>query len=146
MAQITTAMMLARDVKQYVNSITSVSHSFSPTVIAATVTNGDRILLMTLPANAKVVGAALKLTGTSAATAIAHLQLIEPTSNAIFLTPTSGAAAAPSVAFATIMSQPHLPLTSVTGTRDLEIVVASGTISVTNGMVWYADVQYAFTP
>ncbi len=146
MAQITTAALAARDVKNYVGSITSVSHSFSPTVIAATVTNADRVLVMTLPANSKIIGASLKLTGTSAVTAIAHLQVIEPTGNAIFLTPTSGAPAAPSVALATLMTQPHLPITSVTTTRDVEIVCATGSLSVTNGLLWYIDVQYAFYP
>ena len=146
MALITSACMLPRDVKQYVGALTSLSHSFSPTVISATVTNGDRILIAELPANAKIVGGALKLTGTSAATAIAHLQVVEPTGNAIFLSPTSGAPAAPSIALATLLTQPHLPITSVTGTRTLEIVVASGTISITNGMVWYVDAVYAYTP
>lgn len=146
MALITSVCLLPRDTKQYVGAITAISHSFSPTGISATVTNGDRVLIAELPANAKIIGGALKLTGTSGATAIAHLQVVEPTGNAIFLSPTSGAAAAPSIALATLLTQPHLPISSVTGTRTLEIVVASGSLSVTNGLMWYVDVQYAFTP
>lgn len=149
MAQITTAMLQARDVKQYTGAITPISMQFSPTVIAATVTNADRILIATLPANAKIIGASLKMIGTSGVTAIAHLQTTEPTGNSIPLTPTSGAPAAPSVALATLMTQPHLPTTgalSTTGTRDLEIVCATGSLSVTNGLLWYVDVQYAFIP
>ena len=146
MAQITTAALATRDTKQMVGSFTNVSHSFSPTVISATVTNADRVLIMTLPANSKIVGGSLKLTGTSAATAIAHLQVLEPTSNTISLTPTSGAAAAPSIALTTLMTLPHLPITSVTGTRDVELVCATGTLSITNGLLWYVDIQYAPHP
>lgn len=146
MAQITTAMLLARNTKQYVGALTTINHSFSPTVISATVTNADRILIATLPANAKIIGASMRLTGTSAATAIASLQITEPTGNAIVLTPTSGAPAAPSIALEAMMTKPHSPITSVTATRDLEIVCSTGTISVTNGMVWYVDCTYSFYP
>ena len=150
MAQITTAMLLARDVKQYTNSITNIFNTFSPTVISATVTNGDRVLIATLPANAKIVGASIQLLGTSAVTGIVHLQTTEPTGNTIALTPTSGAPAAPSVALATMMTQPHVGRVtgtlSVTGTRDLELVVASGSLSVTNGLIWSVECQYAFFP
>lgn len=146
MAQITTAAIASRDLKVYVGAITPFYYSFSPTVIAATVTNGDRILIATLPANSRIVGGALRITGTSAATAIVSLQVVEPTSNVIVLSPTSGAASAPSVAFATLTTAPHSPITSVTGTRDLEIVCSTGTISVTNGLLWIVEAQFAFYP
>lgn len=149
MAQITTVALQSRDVKQYVGAVTPLNLAFSPTLIAATVTNGDRILIATLPANAKIVGCSLKLTGTSGLTAIAHLQTTEPTANNIFLTPTSGAAAAPSIALATMMTLPHentLASLNTTGTRDLELVCATGSLSITNGLLWYISAQYAFFP
>lgn len=143
MAQITTVAMLARDIKNMTNSFTSLSMSFSPTLIAATVTNADRILIATLPANAKIVGATVKLTGTSGVTALAALQVVEPTGNVVFLSATT---LTPSVAISVVMTQGHVPITSVTATRDLEIVCATGSISVTNGLLWYVDCQYAFYP
>jgi len=146
MAQITTAALQPRDTKVFVGGITPINHSFSPTVISATVTNGDRILIATLPANSKIIGGSMRLTGTSGATAIAHLQVVGPTGDAISLSPTTGAPAAPSVALSTLMTLPHSPVSSVTGTRSLEIVCVSGSISVTNGMVWYVDAQYQYYP
>lgn len=150
MAQITTVALAPRDVKQYVNSFTNVSMTFSPTQLTATVTNLDRILIATLPSNAKIIGAQVRVIGTSGLTSITHLQTTEPTGNTIFLTPTSGASAAPSIALVALMNSPHSHATlgtlSTTGTRDLELVVATGSFSATNGLVVVVDAQYAFYP
>lgn len=143
MAQITTAALIAANVKNFIGNFGYVQGSFSPTVIAATVTNTDRILLATLPANAKIIGASLRLTGTSAVTAIAGLQVVEPTGNVIFL---SVSTLTPSVAIGVVMTQPHSPITSTTATRDLEIVCATGSISVTNGLLWVWECDYARFP
>lgn len=144
MAQITTVGKASAI--NFVGAFGYVVGSFQATDLAATVTNGDRIKLCTIPANCKVIGASLRLTGTSAVTAIAHMQVVGPTGDAIALTPTSGAPAAPSIALATVMTLPHSPITSVTGTRDLEIVCATGTLSATNGLVWYWEADLARFP
>lgn len=144
MAQITTIALAARDVKQYVGAFTNVSAIFNPTALAAAVTNGDRIKLFSLPANAKIVGAQIRLTGTSAITGIVNLRVLEPTSNSIELTATTST---PSVAFAAVMNNPHSPITSTTGTRDIELVVQTGTFSNTTASAQLiVDVQYAFYP
>lgn len=149
MAQISGAGVTTSDIKVATgNSISSVIRTFSPTVIAATVTNLDRILLATLPANSRIIGCSVRIIGTSGLTSITHLQTTEPTGNNIFLTPTSGAQASPSVALMATMSAQHLGITtgllSTTGTRDLELVVATGSFSVTNGLI--VAVEATFVP
>ena len=147
MAQITTVALATRDTKNYVGSFTRVAHSFYATQLSANVTNGDRILIMTLPANSAIVGGSLRVTGTTGVTAIAHLQTLEPTSNNIALSPTSGAAAAPSIALNTLLTQAHSPITSVTGTRDVEYNIATGSFSSTvASIIVYVDIEYAFHP
>lgn len=145
MAQITTVQLQDRDVKSYVGGITPVNGSFSVTALAAVVTNGDRIKLCTLPANGQIIGAQIRLTGTSGITGIVNLRVLEPTSNSIELTSTS--AGTPSVAFVGVLSNPHSPITSTTATRDLELVVQTGTFTnTTASAVFYWSVQYAFFP
>lgn len=147
MAQNTSVALAAADVKQFVGSITPIYSKFDVTNLSAAITNADRIKICTLPANARIVGASWRVTGNNATTAIAHLQIVEPTGNAIFLTPTTGAPAAPSIALATILSIPHSPITSVTGTRDLEIVVATGSIAnSTAGATMIVTCEYAAYP
>lgn len=143
MAQITTVALATRDVKNMVGAITSITHSFDATNLAAVVTNGDRVKICTLPANAKIVGCAMRVVGTSAITGVLNLQVMEPTSNAIILT----GDLAPSIAASIMMSKPHSPITSVTGTRDLEIVVTTGSMgNSVAGNKWYVEAQYAFYP
>lgn len=147
MAQNTSVALPASSVKNFIGQSTyCISGSFQATDLSATVTNADRIKLCSLGANVKVIGCSVRLTGTSGVTAIAHLQLTEPTGNNIFLTPTSGVQASPSVAFSAVMTMPHSPITSATATRDLEIVCVSGTISATNGLVWYWDAEITKNP
>lgn len=140
MAQISTVALAAANTKAFTGQVGYLCGQFDATTIAATVTNADRIKLCTIPANYRIVGASIRLVGTSAVTAIAHLQTTEPTGNTIPLTPTSGAPAAPSIALNSVMTQAHSPVTC-TGSRDLEIVCATGSISVTNGLTWYWDVD-----
>lgn len=144
MAQITTVALASRDVKQYVGAITNVSGYFDPTNLAASVTNGDRIKIASLPANSQIIGSAIRLTGTTGITGLVNLQVVEPTSNTIALTVTTST---PSIAFVALMNNMHTPITSVTATRDLELVVSSGTFSATTaGSRLYFNCQYAFYP
>ena len=148
MAQITTIATAAADVK--VNSgpgaISHFCKAFSPTTLSATVTNGDAVVVATLPANSKIIGGAWRVIGTSAVTGIVHLQTTEPTGNTIPLTPTSGAPASPSVALVTAMTLPHHGVSTgvltATSTRTLDIAVASGTLSVTNGLIYVVDCYF----
>lgn len=143
MAQITTVALAARDVKQYTGAVTDVKMSFSATQLAANVTNADRVKICSLPANAHIIGASMRVVGTSAVTGILNLQVMEPTGNAIILTGNL----APSIAANVMMTVPHSPITSVTGTRDLEIVVTTGGLgSTVSGNIWYVDCQYAYNP
>lgn len=143
MAQITTVALASRDVKQMVGGITPIVMQFDITNLSANVTNGDRIKIAKLPANAMVVGGAIRITGTPAITGLAQLQTMEPTGNAILLTSTL----ATSVAGSIMMSTPHSPITSTSGTRDLEIVLTSGSLSNSvAGAKVYVNAQYAFYP
>ena len=147
MAAITSVALATRDTQTYVGGITNVAHSFNATNLAAVVTNGDRIEIMTLPANSQIVGVQYRVTGTMGITSITYVSVVEPTGNVIALTPTSGAPAAPSIALNTMMTQTHQPITSVTATRTVNLEVTTGTFAATTASVAvYVGVDYAFYP
>lgn len=144
MALITSVMLAAANQKNYVGSITPLYHSFDVTNLAAAVTNADRILIATLPANARVIGGSIRVVGNNATTAICYLAVIEPTSNVITLGPTT---IAPSVATSAVINQPHSPITSVTDTRNLVIDVTTGSIAnSTAGCKFIVTADLAFHP
>lgn len=128
MAQITTVMLAASNQKTYVGSVTPLYHSFYVTQLSAAVTNGDRILIASLPANARIIGCSIRQDTAQSTTGIMYLRSLEPTSNAIALTPTTMDT---STASSNVMNRQHGPITSVTGTRDLEIDVTTGSIGAT---------------
>lgn len=128
MALITTVMLAAANQKNYVGAITPLYHSFDVTNLAAAVTNGDRILIATLPANARIIGASIRATTNQSTTGIMYLASVEPTSNLITLSSTTMEC---SLAGKAVMNQPHSPITSVTDTRNLVIEVTTGSLANT---------------
>ncbi len=141
----TTVAIADRDLKQFVGGITPVNISINVSdITSGAITNGDQLKLCTLPANAKVIGLQARLTGTSGITGLAEFRILEPTANTISLSATT---LAPSVAFVALLTQPHTPITSTTGTRDLQLACSSGSFSTTVAAAkLLVDIQYAFFP
>lgn len=144
MATITTVMLQAVNQKEYVGAITPLYHSFDVTNLAAAVTNGDRILIATLPANARIIGASIRQTTAQSTTGIQYLSVVEPTGNIIALSSTTMEA---SLAGKAVMSQPHSPIISVTATRSINIEVTTGSIGATTaGAKYIVTCDWAFHP
>lgn len=142
MALITSAAIADNSLKQFVGGITPIYQVITLANLPAVVTNGDRIQIANLPANAHVSDLKARVVGASGVTSLCQFQITEPTGNSISLSATT---LAPSTALVALLTTPHSPITSVTGTRSLELNVISGTFSVTAvGVQLIVEANYNF--
>lgn len=133
MAQITSAAIPQYTIPKTKTSrqARSIVFDFTPTSFSANVTNGDNILLVTLPKDARIISAGVRVAG-AVGTANAYVQL-QATENSVTTPLTEPMGVSYANAAIQIVASPFVDPTKV---KTLELLVGGGSIdrTVTNAI------------